>query len=288
MTTDKRSMSSKAYLTIIRPANCLIASVAVAIGGLVAVGDNILQLPNLLDLVLAAIVVFLFVGAGNTLNDYYDHEVDMVNHPERPIPSGSLRRSRALAYAVALFILTFILGILINVESLLVIFLSAVIMVSYERKLKRRGLVGNLQISWLVGSLFLFGGLSVYDQEIEAIIKVSILTLLALLATLGREITKDIEDVKGDEDRMTLPMAFGVAESAYFARVAYGIAILLSIALYPAGVFGILYLGVVVVANAVFIATMALVLRSPALSSDISKVAMVMALAAFFVGAITT
>ena len=277
-------MTARAYVTIIRPGNCLIASGAVAVAGLVAVGHSVLEHATLVDLVLACCAVFLFVGAGNTLNDYYDYDVDKVNHPDRPIPSGLIARGNALTLAVILFVPTFLLGLLINLESLAVVSISAVVMVSYERKIKRTGFLGNLQISWLVGALFLFGGVAVYDNEAEALLRVTALAALAFLSTLGREITKDIEDLRGDRDRTTLPMSLGPGRSANLARLFYAIAVVLSLVLFFMGTFGLSYLGLVLVADTVFIASMAYMTSNPSLSSNLSKAAMVSALAAFLLG----
>ena len=277
-------MTARAYVTIIRPGNCLIASGAVAVAGLVAVGYSAFEHAALVSLALACCAVFLFVGAGNTLNDYYDADVDKVNHPDRPIPSGLIARGNALTLAVILFVPTFLLGLLINLESLAVVSISAVVMVSYERKMKRKGFLGNLQISWLVGALFLFGGVAVYDNEAEALLRVTALAALAFLSTLGREITKDIEDLRGDRDRTTLPMSLGPARSANLARLFYAIAIVLSLVLFFIGTFGLSYLGLVLVADTVFIAGMAYMTSNPSLSSNLSKAAMVLALAAFLFG----
>lgn len=277
-------MTARAYVTIIRPGNCLIASGAVAVAGLVAVGYSVLEHVALVNLALACCAVFLFVGAGNTLNDYYDYDMDKVNHPDRPIPSGLIARGNALTLAVILFVPTFLLGLLINLESLVVVSISAVVMVSYERKMKRKGFLGNLQISWLVGGLFLFGGIAVYDNEAEALLRVTALAALAFLSTLGREITKDIEDLRGDRDRTTLPMSLGPGRSANLARLFYAIAIVLSLVLFFMGTFGLSYLGLVLVADTVFIACMAYMTSNPSLSSNLSKAAMVSALAAFLLG----
>ncbi|MCJ2511777.1 MAG: UbiA family prenyltransferase [Candidatus Thermoplasmatota archaeon] len=277
-------MTARAYVTIIRPGNCLIASGAVAVAGLVAVGYSVLEHAALVNLALACSAVFLFVGAGNTLNDYYDYDVDKVNHPERPIPSGLIARGNALTLAVILFVSTFLLGLLINLESLAVVSISAVVMISYERKTKRKGFLGNLQISWLVGGLFLFGGIAVYDNEAEALLRVTALAALAFLSTLGREITKDIEDLRGDRDRTTLPMSLGPGRSANLARLFYAIAIVLSLVLFFMGTFGLSYLVFVLLADIVFIVSMAFISGNPSLSSNVSKAAMVFALMAFMLG----
>jgi len=86
---------------------------------------------------------------------------------------------------------------------------NIVLMVSYEAALKARGAPGNLVIAYLVGSLFLFAGVSVFRSSIDPLVRTGILAALAFFTTLGREITKDIEDMRGDVDRRTLPHRIG-------------------------------------------------------------------------------
>ena len=54
-------------------------------------------------LLLLVIVTFI-TAAGNIINDYYDADIDAINCPERPIPSGRITRRAALWYAVLLFL----------------------------------------------------------------------------------------------------------------------------------------------------------------------------------------
>lgn len=280
-------MSKRAYIRIIRPGNCLIASAAVIVAGLIAVGVQVSESSRLVNLIVSAFVVFFFVAAGNTLNDYYDHDVDRVNHPERPIPSGLIQREDAMTLAMALLVPTFLLSLFVNIECFVIVVISAMIIVSYERRLKRRGFTGNVQIGWLVASLFLFGGFSVYEGDVSALSRVISMAILAFLATLGREITKDIEDLKGDKDRATLPRTMGIGRSAFVARSFYAVAIIFSLLLVAADIFGILYLPSVIFADAIFATTMFLVSSNPRQSSRISKIAMVVALAAFLLGSLS-
>jgi len=192
-----------------------------------------------------------------------------------------------MTLAMALFVPAFLLGLFVNIECFVVVLISAVIIVSYERRLKRRGFAGNVQISWLVASLFLFGGFSVCEGDVSALLRVASIAIMAFLATLGREITKDIEDMKGDTDRETLPRTMGIGMSALLARVFYAVAVVFSLLLIPTNVFGFLYLPSVLFADVIFAATMLLVLSNPKQSSGISKIAMVVALAAFLIGGLS-
>ena len=86
------------YIKLARPLNVLIGGVSIFVGALLT---GILE-P--LQTLLYAIASGMFItGAANAINDYYDYDIDRVNRPERPIPSGEVTRSGALIYAVILY-----------------------------------------------------------------------------------------------------------------------------------------------------------------------------------------
>ena len=110
----KLSIKSIALLESIRPFTTLLGLAGAYIGGIVA-GAPLVSLP----LILAMIVVFL-VGAGSMpFNDYFDHEIDMISHPERPIPSKRLAPKEALYFSLILFGIALSISIFINPNFLL-------------------------------------------------------------------------------------------------------------------------------------------------------------------------
>src|SRR2546428_5532817 len=193
-----------------RPLNCVMSAVGVGIGGVVGVGSAAwgdLALP----LVLPATAAASLTAGGNALNDIFDRETDRINHPDRPLASGQLTLGTARAFAASAFVIAAILAAFINPLALVIVGLNVTLMVSYENWLKARGAAGNVVIAYLVGSLFLFAGVSVFRSSTAPLIRTGILTALAFLATLGREITKDIQDMRGDVDRRTLPRRIGAS-----------------------------------------------------------------------------
>ena len=98
-----------AYLEILRPYNALMGVVAVLLVALISGNFTI-------SVIVACIIVFIFTGAGNAINDYFDHKIDAINKAERPIPSGRIALKTALIYSVSLFaissIMAFIIGII--------------------------------------------------------------------------------------------------------------------------------------------------------------------------------
>jgi len=267
-----------------RPLNCLMSAVGVGIGGVVGVGSAAwgdLALP----LVLAAAAAAAFTAGGNALNDIFDRETDRINHPDRPLASGQLTLGTARAFAVSAFVIAAVLAAFINPFALLIVGLNVTLMVSYENWLKARGAPGNVVIAYLVGSLFLFAGVSVFRSSTGPLIRTGILAALAFLATLGREVTKDIEDMRGDVDRHTLPRRIGASRAGAVAALTLALCVALSFLPLYFGVLGIGYAILVLPADGMFIYAALHSATNPARSQRVTKYAMIVALAAFLAGA---
>jgi geranylgeranylglycerol-phosphate geranylgeranyltransferase len=231
------------------------------------------------------LVVFLFTGAGNTLNDYLDREIDKISHSNRPIPRGRVRSRNALIFSGVLFAASVGASLRLNPYCILIVLVNLAIMLTYEFKAKGLGLSGNLMISWLTASLFLFGGMAVYNDYPEILNLVLIILVLSFFATLGREISKDIQDIRGDIGRRrTLPIRIGRKKAGYVAIVCFMLAVVFSPLPYYLKMFGWLYLVIVLVADAIFIYAGASLKRSPKRASNNAKLAMFVALVAFLLG----
>ena len=276
------------YFMLIRPANCAIGMLGIFVGAIIGVGFLITDF--WFDLIIALIVVFIFMAGANSLNDYYDRKTDKINHPGRPIPAGSIEPRTALNFSAVLLLLSVFLGLFINLTSFLIVCLAALLIIGYETSLKNKGLVGNITISILVGLLFIFGGAVVNSFNLNLI-----LAAMAALATLCREIVKDIEDIKGDLDRYTLPKKIGVKSAGRAAAVVLIIAVIISPLPYfadflPSSLIfeavGFHYLMIVIVADIIFLNSISEIGKSPKKASNLLKLGMVVALIAFLAAAL--
>jgi geranylgeranylglycerol-phosphate geranylgeranyltransferase len=238
------------------------------------------------EVLVASLVVFLFTGAGNSLNDYLDRNIDCANHPDRPIPSGLVKPRTATVIAGILFTASVILGLWLSIYCMLIILVNLAIMLGYEFRTKALGLSGNIMISWLTASLFLFGGLAILDYFPDIMLTVLFMFLLSFFATLGREIAKDIQDMEGDAGRCTLPMRIGVEKARVIAIGAFFIGIGLSPLPYILGIFGFMYFVTVLLADAIFIYGAWTIARNPGKATETAKLAMMTALLAFLLGVI--
>jgi geranylgeranylglycerol-phosphate geranylgeranyltransferase len=197
-------------LRIVRPVNSFVAGIAAIIGYLMATGTLSLET------VLLAAIVFLITSAGNVANDYYDIETDRINRPERPLPSGEIGIVAALALAVFLFASGIILALFTNILCLAIAIFNSALLACYAAWLKRTPLLGNIAVSYLSASIFLFGGAFI---GIEGVIRVAPIAVITFFAMLSRELFKDAEDVEGDSatGASTLPIRIGVKKTACIA-----------------------------------------------------------------------
>ncbi|HLF07342.1 MAG TPA: UbiA family prenyltransferase [Thermoplasmata archaeon] len=274
----------RAAFELLRPLNCAITAVAVLVAGFIALGPGLFTTFDPLVLGLAILTAFLFAGAGNALNDYFDAETDRKNHPERPIPSGRIDPADARRLAIALFAAANILAGTISLLKfrplpLAIVLLATVLMVSYEIRFKAGGLSGNLVVSVLVGFSFLFGG--TVTGQLHVLVLVFI---LATLANTGREIIKDVEDVEGDVDRNTLPKEIGTRQATAIGALFLGGAVGLSWLPWYSGLFNLNYLIIVLAADAVFIYAALSSFRSPKRGQNLVKLGMLIALVSFVAG----
>jgi len=267
------------YLQLFRFGNGLMGILGVVTGALIASGLDIAD--HWKELIVASFVVVWFIAGGNALNDHVDRDIDVFSHPERPIPSGRMTPEQALYAGIFAFLLAIASSFLLwDVLSITIVVVACVLMLSYELFLKQRGFVGNVTIAVLTGMLFLLGGAVVIN--IDGVIAV---TAMAVLVSVGREIAKDIEDMKGDEGRNTLPMRIGVRNAGIAASVTLIAGPVLSIWPIIAEMFGPLYY-LVLVADAMFIYSAFAVLKDAHRAQKVCKYAMLVALIAFILGAV--
>ncbi|MEM3445214.1 MAG: UbiA family prenyltransferase [Thermoplasmata archaeon] len=270
------------YIEIIRPGNCILASTGVLVGGIIAAGASALALSNLPQLLLAMVVVFLSTGAGNVLNDYMDRDVDRINHPERPIPAGKIKATHAQIYACALFLaaLPFALFAEHGTALTFIFLLAVLLMLAYEFKFKAEGLSGNLIVSLLTAMVFVFGGCAFGNPLLTIPF-----ALISFLASIYREIVKDIEDVEGDFTRRTLPKKVGKRNAGFIAISALALAIGFSPAplllpdfkFLPKLAYALLIFG----ADMLFIYSATFTLKSPKKAQKLAKIGMLVGTISF-------
>lgn len=213
-----------AFFRLIRPINCVLMGFAVVVGAVLARGFALAD--QSLGLFLGFITGFTLTGASMTINDYYDREIDAINEPQRPIPSGMISPKEALIFAFFLTATGFLTAFLTNVACLLISIVAWIIFIVYTTEGKRTGLPGNFLVSACVAIPFVYGNFVVGSFSLA----VFLFAAMAFLSNTGREITKGIVDIEGDKSRnvRTVAVSFGPKTAAFLASGFYLSAVALS------------------------------------------------------------
>ena len=217
-----------AYLQLMRMKNVILASITVPLGAQFATGDTWAteQLPEVISQVLA---VIFFIGAGNTMNDLKDVEIDRDAHPDRPLASGAITLESARKFVYLLWTLSVAVVLTGSyflhmdgnspVELIAIYVVAVTLMTTYDHgpTLKNTGLKGNISISIMVGAVILYGASSVGTLWTPLVWWTA---GVVFFANLAREIIKDCQDLEADEGkRTTLPMTYGLVKSRMLAYV---------------------------------------------------------------------
>ncbi len=184
----------KAYAELLRVHN-LVGTALGVLAGALAYG-SLAPTPLLLAIFSACSVA----AAGYAINDYFDIEIDKVNKPERPIPSGRVSPKEALLTSYLLFVLGVAVAIPIGPVTVSFAALNAILMYYYSKVLKKKGLIGNLTVAFSTSATLFYGALAIseWNDSLTNLWRIIPLVAMVFTLTLAREIVKGVEDVVGD------------------------------------------------------------------------------------------
>jgi geranylgeranylglycerol-phosphate geranylgeranyltransferase len=156
---------------------------------------------------LPALATALVTGLGNLVNDFFDAEIDAINKPRRPIPSGRLTRAYVFrVYTVGTALLTLFAVFYLPVPVMAVIIAWEILLFYYAFHAKRIPLTGNILVAAVCASAFVVGAMVTGAYK-----GVLFPAGFAFAIVFGRELIKGAEDVEGDTaaGATTLAVRFG-------------------------------------------------------------------------------
>jgi len=244
-----------ALVAVARPLNCAITALSVLVGALTS-GRLAWGWP----LAVAAASAALITGAGNAYNDLRDLDIDRINRPLRPLPSGRLSPRGARRFSALLGLSGLAGAAYLGWLPLAVALSVAAGLAAYSAWLKRRPVGGNLLVAAMAAAAFPYGALAMGTWGRSAIP-----ALFALLFHCGRELIKDAEDSEGDRASGARTLALLLGPGA--ARWAGGsvFAVLAACTAAPAllGLYGLPYIAPVALMNAAVGAAFAIAAARP-------------------------
>jgi len=234
----------KKYVDLARPFTLLPPLLGIISGAICAWGSA--HNPDPTRAVTASVVMTVVLGslcaaflnaANNALNQIYDLEIDRINKPKRPLPSGELTIRQAWIFTWATYAIGLIPTWLVVVYPFhtwsaklfaplpwhecffiyLVAFVSTfVYSVPALGRTKAHPLGANLTIAIPRGCLLKVAGWTMVAHANSA--EPWFIGSIFMLFLLGAASTKDFSDIEGDRAGgcRTLPIRYGVRKAAYF------------------------------------------------------------------------
>ncbi len=167
----------------------------------------------------------LVCACSQAVNDWYDRDVDAINQPERPIPSGRLPGRWGFGLSVVWTLLSLLVAVALGP----VVFAAAVVGLllawAYSAppaRFKRNGWIGNAVVGlcyeglpWVTGaSVMLVGGVPAWPVWVAA--------ALYSLGAHGIMTLNDFKSIRGDRVSgvASLPVQLGATGAAWWAGLA--------------------------------------------------------------------
>lgn len=159
---------------------------------------------NLLMIVLASAAT---IAGGYIINNFYDSEKDLINRPQKSMLDRLVSQNTKLVFYFVLNFLAVIMGSYVSFKA--VLFFSVYIfgIWFYSHKLKKMPITGNITSAIL--TITPFFAIFIYYKNFETVIFVHAMFLFLVLSM--RELTKDLENIKGDLalNYHTIPIVYG-------------------------------------------------------------------------------
>jgi geranylgeranylglycerol-phosphate geranylgeranyltransferase len=204
-------LTFKGLVTILRPVNCAMIGFAVIVGAFVSKPPSV----DALGLALGFVTGFSICAYSMVLNDYYDIEVDRVNQPSRPLPSGQVSPRAAVWLAVVLLAVGMAAAaILLDPLAFGIAGLYAALSWLYNYAAKKYGIYGNLIVASSLAIPFIYGGVASGGSVTSSLLLFMAFT--SFLSGVGREVVKAMADTVGDAKRgvRSFAMVHGMKSTA--------------------------------------------------------------------------
>ena len=211
-----RHVDWQAYLTLTKPITWFPPMWAFGCG-LVSSG---LPIADRWPFVLAAVALAgpLVCGTSQIVNDWFDREVDAINEPDRPIPSGRVPGNNAFYFAIAWSVLSLVVASFLGKWVMIAAAFGLVLAWAYSAppvRLKNNGWFGNSAVGLCYEGLPWFTAVVAVTNGLPS----NNIMLVALLYSIGAHGIMTLNDFKaiaGDRlmDIKSLPVQLGVDTAA--------------------------------------------------------------------------
>jgi 4-hydroxybenzoate polyprenyltransferase len=233
----------RGYLKLLRPELALMDISLPAVCAILAVGGaHHLSLPAnpALSVVFVVTASYCATVASYIFNDFIDVDIDKINLPDRPLPSGKLTKIEALIFSLALYGVSILIFSFFSWYSVATVVVASLVITSYSTFFKRRTPFSFLPVGIAyglvpVGVWFAFGPPQIVTYLLAAMICVT---------DWGFTLSGVSRDVEGDRTRgaPTLPVTRGIPFTAKFVFFCWTAGVVFTLAIWHAATLGFIYL----------------------------------------------
>ncbi len=159
---------------------------------------------NLLMLVLASSAT---IAAGYIINNFYDSEKDLINKPTKTMLDRLVSQNTKLSFYFVLNFLALVSASYVSFRAVIFFALYIFAIWFYSHRLKKQPMTGNIVSAILTVTPFF--AIFIYYRNFELVVFAHAMFLFLLVSM--RELTKDLENIKGDLalNYRTVPVVYG-------------------------------------------------------------------------------
>ena len=228
---------ARAISDLVKPELPIAAGVCVVAGQIIATG----AFPSAFIGIMGFLTGFFISGAAMISNDYFDIEVDRINSPKRPLPSGRVTALEVILLTGLFSLAGFISAALLGLSIFILALIMWAVSILYNWRFKESGLPGHLMVAFCVASTFVLGGITAGGLMNGMIWAFG---AMAFLFDLGEEIANSAMDMEGDGKRSarTFARSYGRENALRVATLLFVSIVVLSCLIFMAGLLSMIYL----------------------------------------------
>jgi len=206
-----------AILETTRPYTLLWCGLVSLTGACIAKGS----FPTLELAILATFVPIMGWIAGLCISDFSDRTLDKIQKAHRPIPSGRIKSYEVLAIGTIFAICGLIFSLLLGIYPFILSFVAAVLVITYAKFSKSRGMLGNVNRGLITGVAFFFGVFSTAGSISPIPIYVWFVSFIFIIHDINSNLIGAIRDIEGDKSGgyITFPVKYGIKTSVLISLI---------------------------------------------------------------------
>lgn len=228
---------ARAIYDLVKPELPIAAGICVVAGEVIA-SENV---PTAFVALNGFFTGFFISGAAMITNDYFDLEVDRINHPQRPLPSGRISSLEVMILACLFSVAGFITSALLGPFALALAIFMWTVSNLYNWRYKEAGLLGNMMVGLCLAMLFILGGVAVGRLDNPMVWTFG---ALVFVFDLGEEIAGGAMDMEGDRKRSarSIALVYGKTHALRVSSLLFSLFVVISLLPFMMGWLGSLYL----------------------------------------------